>query len=289
MAIIAMKIAVLLILNRRHKMDKKDQKRWGFYLYQPILLRILVDLRTLETEYFAPYQVQELFWPTLVTIFVSSPRDFDQIQYHIYHRVFPRNRYNLRFWTILDTISKIQIMQVELNRIGENVQRFFPRNVSVILKKESIETIEDFLYHKNLYELFFLHGTDIDSFDRGFDGIYDHLYFLSKKDAMKKTDYGERSTVEHITNVQKISRLKKMSSIFKFDKLKVSEFFGWNVYRPLTEAGLMTLKDVIEFEEIDTLIPQEHRREFHLKFSAVYYSFSFLEELKKELKKRTDS
>ena len=60
-------------------------------------------------------------------------------------------------------------------------------------------------------------------------------------------------------------------------------------YRLLTEAGLMTLKDVIDFEEIDTLIPQEHRREFHLKFSAVYYSFSFLEELKKELKKRTDS
>jgi len=180
-------------------------------------------------------------------------------------------------------------MQVELNRIGENVQRFFPRNVSVILKKESIETIEDFLYHKNLYELFFLHGTDIDSFDRGFHRIYNELYFLSKKDAMKKTDYGERSTVEHITNVQKISRLKKMSSIFKFDKFKVSEFFGCNVYRPLTEAGLMTLKDVIEFEEIDTLIPQEHRREFHLKFSAVYYSFSFLEELKKELKKRTDS
>jgi hypothetical protein len=175
-------------------------------------------------------------------------------------------------------------MQVELNRIGENVERFFPRNVSVILKKKSIETVEDFLYYQNIDTLFRLHGTDIGSFDLGFHRIYNHLYLLSKKDAMKKTDYGERSTVEHsiqITNVQKICRLKKMSSIFKFDTLKVSKFFGWGVYRLLTEAGLKTLKDVIYFEEIDTLIPQEHRREFHLKFSAVYYSFSFLEELKK--------
>jgi len=59
-----------------------------------------------------------------------------------------------------------------------------------------------------------------------------------------------------------------------------------DVYRLLTEAGLKTLEDVIDFEEIDTLIPQEHTREFHRKLSAVYYSFSFLEEIKKEIKKR---
>ena len=58
-----------------------------------------------------------------------------------------------------------------------------------------------------------------------------------------------------------------------------------DVYRLLTEAGLKTLKDVIDFEEIDTLIPQEHRQEFHLKFSAVYYSFCFLEEIKKRISK----
>jgi hypothetical protein len=103
---------------------------------------------------------------------------------------------------------------------------------------------------------------------------------------MNKTDYGKRSTVEHsiqITNIQKISHLKKMIHIFQFDTLKVSEFFGWDVYRLLTEAGLQTLKDVIYFGEIDTLIPQKNRREFHLKLSAVYYSFSLLEEIKKRI------
>lgn len=271
-------------------MTKKHEKR-SFFLYQPVLLKVLVDLRNLETEDFAPYQIQDFFWPCLSNIFASRPHDFYEIQRDMYLPIFPKSRYNLRFWTILDKISKIQIMQVELNRIGENVERFFPRNISVILKKQSIETVEDFIYYHNLYNLFRFPGTDIGSFDLGFHEIYNHLSLLSllsKIDAMNKTDYGERSTVEHsiqITNVQKISRLKKMTSIFKFDTLKVSKFFGWDVYRLLTEAGLKTLKDVIDFEEIDTLIPQEHRQEFHLKFSAVYYSFCFLEEIKKRISK----
>ena len=269
----------------------KKHKRRSCFLYQPVLIKILVDLRTLETQNFAPYQIQDFFWPSLSNIFAVDPHDFYQIQRDMYLPIFPKSRYNLRFWTILDKISKIQIMQVELNRIGENVERFFPRNISVVLKKQSIETVEDFIYYQNLYDLFRFPGTDIHSFDLGFDEIYNHLSLLSllsKIDAMNKTDYGERSTVEHsiqITHLQKISRLKKMTSIFKFDTLKVSKFFGWDVYRLLTEAGLKTLKDVIDFEEIDTLIPQEHRQEFHLKFSAVYYSFCFLEEIKKRISK----
>lgn len=269
-------------------MNKKHKKR-SCFLYQPVLLKVLVDLRTLETEDFAPYQIQDLFWPALSNIFAPRPHDFYEIQRHMYLPIFQKTRYNLRFWTILDKISKIQIMQVELDRIGENVERFFPRNISIVVKKESIETVDDFIYYENLYNLFRLPGTDIDSFDLGFHEIYNHLShlsLLSKKDAMNKRDFGERSTVEHsihITNKKKISRLKKMTGIFKFDTLKVSKFFGWNIYRLLTEAGLKTLEDVIDFEEIDTLIPQEHRREFHLKFSAVYYSFSFLEEIKKRI------
>ena len=104
---------------------------------------------------------------------------------------------------------------------------------------------------------------------------------------MNKTDCGKRSMVEHsinITNIDKLTRLKKMTRIFQFDTLKVSEFFGWNVYRLLTEAGLKTLTDVFYFEEIDTLIPEKNRREFHLQLSAVYYSFSLLEEIKKRIK-----
>lgn len=268
-------------------MTEKPKKR-SCFLYQPVLLKVLVDLRTLETEDFAPYQIQEFFWPTLSNIFAPRPHDFYEIQRHIFLPILPRTRYNLRFWTILDKISKIQIMQVELDRIGENVDRFFPRNISMILKKKSIETVDDFIYYENLDTLFRLSGTDIDSFDLGFHEIYNYLYLLTKKDAMNKRDFGERSTVEHsiqITHEKKISRLKKISKIFKFDTLKVSKFFGWNVYSLLTEAGLKTLKDLIDFEEIDTLIPQEHRREFHLKFSAVYYSFSFLEEIKKRISK----
>lgn len=71
-----------------------------------------------------------------------------------------------------------------------------------------------------------------------------------------------------------------MTNIFKFDMLKVSKFFRWDVYRLLMEAGLKTLKDVIDFEEIDTLIPQQTGIPF--KFSTVYYSFCFLEEIKKK-------
>lgn len=47
--------------------------------------------------------------------------------------------------------------------------------------------------------------------------------------------------------------------IFKFDTLKVSNFFEWNVYMLLTEAGLKTLKDVIDFEKIDTLISRNNQ------------------------------
>ena len=266
-------------------MNNKNNKK-SCFLYQPILLKLLFDLRSFETEYFAPYQIQDLFFPCLSNIFAARPHDFYKIQRHMYLPIFPKSRYNLRFWTILDKIAKIQIMQVRLNRIGENVVRFFPRSISVILKKNSIETIEDFIYYENIYNLFRYPGTDIGSFDLGFQEIYNNLYLLSAIDAMKKTDYGERSTVEHsiqITNVQKISRLKKMTHIFQFDTLKVSDFFGWNVYRLLTEAGLKNLKDVIYFEEIDTLIPQKNKREFHLQLSAVYYSFSFLEEIKKRI------
>lgn len=271
-------------------MDKK-KKRKSFFLYQPVLIRLLVDLRNLEKEDFAPYQIQDFFWPTLCNIFAASPQDFYEIQRHMYLPIFPKSRFNLKFWTILDKMVKIRIMQVQLNKIGEKVERFFPRDIQTILKKEKIETLEDFFYYRNLYDLFRYLGTKIDPFDLvglfdlGFHEMYNHLYLIS---ALKKADYGETSTVEHsiqITNVQKISRLKKMRNIFKFDTLKVSEFFGWKVYRLLTEAGLKTLKDVIDFEEIDTLIPQEHRREFDLKLSAVYYSFSFLEEINKRIKR----
>jgi len=266
-------------------MNSHNRKR-SCFLYQPLLLKVLVDLRTLEKENFAPYQIQDLFWPTLLNIFAARPHDFYDIQRHMYLPIFPKSRYNLRFWTILDKIAQIKIMQVELNRVGENVQRFFPRNISLILKKECIETIDDVIYYKNLYDLFWFPGGDIGSFDLGFQETYNNLYHLSKIDAMNKTDYGKRSTVEHsiqITNIKKISHLKKMTQIFKFDTLKVSEFFGWDVYRLLTEAGLQTLKDVIDFGEIDTLIPQKNRGEFHLKLSAVYYSFSLLEEIKKRI------
>ena len=265
---------------------KNENRKRSCFLYQPLLLKILVDLRTLETENFAPYQIQDLFFPTLSNIFAARPHDFYDIQRHMYLPIFPKSRYNLRFWTILDKIAQIQILQVKLNRVGENVQRFFPRNISAILKKKCIESMDDFVYYENLHALFWFHGGDIDSFDLGFQEIYNNLYLLSKIDAMKETDYGKRSTVEHssqITNIQKISHLKKMIHIFQFDTLKVSEFFGWDVYRLLTEAGLQTLKDVIYFGEIDTLIPQKNRREFHLKLSAVYYSFSLLEEIKKRI------
>lgn len=108
-------------------------------------------------------------------------------------------------------------MQVELNRIGENVERFFPRSISVILKKKSIETAEDFIYYENMYNLFRFPGTDIGSFDLSFHNIYNHLSLLSKIDAINKTDYGERSTVEHsiqIIHVQKIPHLKKNDQYF---------------------------------------------------------------------------
>lgn len=261
-------------------MTKKPR---SYFLYQPLLVKLIVDLRTLETENFAPYQIQKLFWPTLLNIFVTRPHDFYDIQRHMYLPIFPKSRYNLRFWTILNTIAKIQIMQVKLNRVDENVQRFFPRNVSLILKKELIETISDFVYYKNLHQLFWFFGIDIDLFDLGFNEIYNHLYILSKIDAMKKK---EISTIEHssgITTTDKIAHLKNMTHIFKFDTLKVSEFFGWDVYRLLTEAGFKTIQNVIDFEEIDTLIPQKNRREFELKLSAVYYSFSLLEEINKRV------
>lgn len=266
-------------------MNAQNRKR-SFFLYQPVLLKVLVDLRTLETENFAPYQIQDLFWPTLSDIFVARPHDFYEIQHHMYLPIFPKSRYNLQFWTILDKIAKIQILQVKLDKFEQNVQRFFPRDISYILKKKCIESIEDFVYYRNLHDLFWFPGGDIGLFDLGFQEIYNNLYHLSKIDAMNKTDYGKRSTVEHsiqITNIQKISHLKKMTHIFKFDTLKVSEFFGWDVYRLLTEAGLQTVKDVIDFGDIDTLIPQKNRREFHLKLSAIYYSFSLLEEIKKRI------
>jgi hypothetical protein len=264
----------------------KNKRERSCFLYQPLLIKILVDLQTLETEKFAPYQVQDLFFPTLSNIFAARPHDFYDIQRHMYLPIFPKSRYNLRFWTILDKIAQIHILQVKLNSVEENVQRFFPRNISAILKKKCIESMDDFVYYENLHALFWFHGGDIDSFDLGFQEIYNNLYHLSKIDAMKEKDYGKRATVEHssqITNIQKISHLRKMIHIFQFDTLKVSEFFGWDVYRLLTEAGLQTLKDVIYFGEIDTLIPQKNRREFHLKLSAVYYSFSLLEEIKKRI------
>jgi len=263
-----------------------DKKKRNCFLYQPIIIKLMVDLKTLETERFAPYQIQNLFWPTLINILGVGTRNFDEILCHMYLPIFPKNRYNLKFWTILDKIAQIKIMQFRLNRIGENVSSFFPRSISVILKEQSIETIEDFIYYQNLYEFFRFPGTDIGSFDLGFHEIYNHLHILSAIDAMNKTDDGKRSMVEHsikITHIDKIARLKQMTRIFQFDTLKVSKFFGWNVYRLLTEAGLKTLKDVIDFEEIDTLIPEKNRREFHLQLSAVYYSFSLLEEIKKRI------
>src|ERR1035438_2069312 len=121
----------------------RNKRKRSCFLYQPLLIKILVDLQTLETEKFAPYQVQDLFFPTLSNIFAARPHDFYDIQRHMYLPIFPKSRYNLRFWTILDKIAQIQILQVKLNRVGENVQRFFPRNISPILKKEWIETMED--------------------------------------------------------------------------------------------------------------------------------------------------
>lgn len=262
-------------------------KKRRCFLYQPILIKLIVDLKTLETERFAPYQIQGLFWPTLINIFVLSPQNFRDIQDHIHLPIFPKSTYNLKFWTILDKIAEIQILQLRLNRVEETVSTFFPRSIPVILKNKSIETLEDFIYYPNLYALFKLSGIDIRLFDVGFHAIYNHLHILSVKDAMKKTDYGKSSMVEHsikITNIDKLTRLREMTRIFQFDTLKVSEFFGWNIYRLLTEAGLKTLTDVLYFEEIDTLIPEKNRREFHLQLSAIYYSFSLLEEIKKRIK-----
>lgn len=268
-----------------------EKKRRSCLTYQPLLIKLIVNLKTLETENFAPYRIQGLFWPTLINIFITDTRSFDNIIRHMHLRVFSKSRYNLKFWTILSKIAEIQILQLRLNRIGETVSTFFPRSISVILKDKSIETIEDFIYYPNLYEFFRISGIDIDLFDLGFHAIYNHLHILSVRDAMNKTDYGKRSMIEHstkITHIEKIARLKKMTRIFQFDRLKVSEFFGWNVYRFLREAGLKTVKDLIFFEEIDTLIPEKNRQEFHLQISAIYYSFSLLEGIKKiiEFKKR---
>jgi hypothetical protein len=268
-------------------MEKDKKRKRRCFLYQPILIKLMVDLKTLETERFAPYQIQGLFWPTLINIFVLSPQNLDDIQGHMHLPIFSKSTYNLKFWTILNKIAEIQIFQLRLNRVEENVSTFFPQSIRVILKNKSIETLEDFIYYPNLYELFRLSVIDIGLFDFGFHAIYNHLHILSVRDAMNKTDCGKRSMVEHsinITNIDKLTRLKKMTRIFQFDTLKVSEFFGWNVYRLLTEAGLKTLTDVFYFEEIDTLIPEKNRREFHLQLSAVYYSFSLLEEIKKRIK-----
>jgi len=271
--------------------DKDEKEKRSCLTYQPVLLKLIVNLKTKETENFPPYRIQGLFWPTLINIFVVDVRNFDNILRHMHLRIFHKSRYNLKFWTILDKIAKIQILQLRLNRIGETVSTFFPRSISVILKNKSIETIEDFIYYPNLYEFFRISGIDIDLFDFGFHAIYNHLHILSVRDAMNKTDYEKRSMIEHsikITHIEKIAHLKQMTRIFQFDTLKVSEFFGWNVYRHLREAGLKTLKDLIFFEEIDTLIPEKNRQEFHFQISAIYYSFSLLKGIKKiiEFKER---
>lgn len=265
-------------------MNKKRRRGW---IFQPVLIEVLIHLRTLETEEFPFYQLQDFFWSGLGLIFEPNYLFFMDIIDNIYFDVFNhRGRFNRKFWNILDLIARIKIKEVELNRTEEKLQKFFPRNIWAILEKHSLNTVQDFIDSEDLYSLIRSSGKDISSFHAGFQDLYDHLYILSypiRKERVAKCF--------QLTQVQKISRLKKMKDIFEFDTFQIDKFFGWDVSRRLTEAGFKTLKDLIfldekgliDFEEIDTLFPQKHRREFHLKFSRIYYCFSFLEEMKKRI------
>lgn len=264
------------------------KKRKGFPSFQSVLINVIIHLRTMETEeVFASYQIQDLFRSGIFMIFFRLDSKKRNNDLHIYFDVFSsdikKRNFNRKFWRILDTIAKIKIMEVELNRKEVyKLESFFPRKISKILEENSLKTLED-LINCNLYRLIKFSGEDIYQFLSGFEGLYSHLYplnCLSKAGSSPAKESLIKTSFEY-TLVEKISRLKKMESVFEFYSFEITEIFGRDVSRLLKEAGLNTLKDLIYFDNLYnriSLFPEKHRQQFNREFSKIYYSFCFLKE-----------
>jgi hypothetical protein len=266
------------------------KKGKGFPSFQSVLINVIIHLRTMETEeVFASYQIQDLFGSGILRIFLrldsrkrnkDLPIYLDVISCDIKQR---RLSFNRKFWRILDTIAKIKIMEMELNRNEVyKLESFFSRKISKILEENSLKTLEDVI-NCNLYHLINFSREDIYQFLSGFEGLYNHLYTLnclSKAGSSPAKESLIKTSFEY-TLVEKISRLKKMESVFEFYSFEITEIFGRDVSRLLKEAGLNTLKDLIYFDNLYnriSLFPQKHRQQFNREFSKIYYCFCFLRE-----------